>query len=336
MYTGHHWLYMNISEGSLNNFIPAWALYRGIIATPNVILTPSARHTHLGLTPHLVRLFRNKDDVALRKEIALEIIRRTHYPNAISRLNCIYCWPDEATARIAPRYWSNQGAHFHEKYLVEIGVSSDRNPSIHDTRWIDRFVILSKEPLEKIGTEWIHEYWRGSTYPWSNETTIPSDPLLECLIDGTALIWTNSLKMDAYSMIERMAPLSVGILEKGRLGVDLCARFNGQDEWRLGQLASVLMSDQDRQQLWIRNIIHMDDGLAKKINEGVQKHIKAEEINGKALAVFERDTIAVPDLRALEINLDWINADPELMRDINILLTMFFHEGGGDTTRRDE
>ena len=80
----------------------------------------------------------------------------------------------------------------------------------------------------------------------------------------------------------------------------------------------------------------MDDGLAKKINEGASKHMKAEEINGKALTVFEQDTIAVPDLRALEINLDWINTDPELMRDINILLTMFFYEGGGDPTRRGE
>jgi hypothetical protein len=314
MYTGHHWLYLNISEGNLNSFIPAWATYRGILATPNIVLTPEARRTHLGLTPHLIRLFRNKDELALRKEIALEMIRRIEYPHAISRLNCIYCWPDEATAKIAPRYWSNQGAHFHEKYLVEIGVTGDRNPSIHDTRWIDRFVILSQEPLETIDSDWIHEYWRGSIYPWNNESDVPSVPLLECLVEGTALIWTNTLKMEAYSIVERIAPLSVGILEKGRLGVDLCARFGGKDEWRLGQLASVLVSDQGREDVWVRNIIHLEDSLAATINENVVKYIKADEINRKALSVFEKDSIAVPDLRAVEVNLGWIKASQKYLK----------------------
>lgn len=240
------------------------------------------------------------------------------------------------TAKIAPKYWSNQGSHFHEKYLVEIGVNGDKNPSTHDTRWIDRFVILSQEPLEKVGTDWIHEYWRGSIYPWNNETDIPSKPLLECLVEGTALIWTNALKMEAYSIVERIAPLSVGILEKGRLGVDLCARFGGKDEWRLGQLASVLMSDENRQNMWVRNIIHIEESLAASINQNVPKHIKADEINRQALSVFEKDTIAVPDLRSLEVNLSWMTAKPELIHSMHSLLEMFFVEGGGDVAWRTD
>lgn len=334
MYNGHHWLYLNLSEGDLNSFIPAWAAYRGMLATPNVILTPEARRTHLGLSPFLVRLFRRKDDIALRKELALETIRRTDYPEAISRLNCIYCWPDVTTAKIAPKYWSNQGAHFQERYLVEIGVSGDKAPSTHDTRWIDRFVILSREPLEKIGTDWIHQYWRGALYPWNNETDISAEPLLECLVQGTALIWTNDLKMEAYSIVEKIAPLSVGILEKGRLGVDLCARFGGKDEWRLGQMASVLMSDENREDMWVRNIIHVEDSLAAAINENVPKYMKPDEINRKALSVFEKDTIAVPDLRSLEVNLNWIKDKPELMHSMASLLGKLFVEGGGNLAWR--
>jgi len=184
--------------------------------------------------------------------------------------------------------------------------------------------------MEKIGTDWIHEYWRGSIYPWNNETDIPSKPLMECLVEGTALIWTNALKMEAYSIVESIAPLSVGILEKGRIGVDLCARFGGKEEWRLGQLASVLMTDENGESMWVRNIIHVEDRLAASINQNVPKYIRADEINRKALSVFEKGTIAVPDLRSLEINLDWMKAKPELMRSINSLLEMLFVEGGGN------
>src|ERR1700691_1677332 len=139
MYTGHYWLYLNLAESSLNSFLPAWAAYKGILATPNVAMPDNSRQTHLGLAPHIIRLCRNADAVALEKELALEIVRRQRYPNAASRLNCIYCWPDEATAAMASQFWSYQGKHFDRKYLVEVGVKSKTNPTIVDTRWIDRF-----------------------------------------------------------------------------------------------------------------------------------------------------------------------------------------------------
>ncbi len=333
MYTGSHWLYLNLSENNLNSFIPAWAAYRGILATPNVLLPPEVRRTHLGLSPHLVRLLRNQDATAFRKEIALEIIRRTHYPNAISRLNCIYCWPDKATARIAPKYWGNQGAHFTEKYLVDIGVSAKKNPTIVDTRWIDRYVILSDDPLDQIGDEWIHQYWRGEICPWNDDQKIPSTPLMECLVDGTALIWGTKLRMEAYSIVKKLAPEAVGILEKGRLGVDLYTRFNGGEEWRLGQQVSVLMSDEDRTNLWVRNIICLDENLSTIINENAPKYIKPNEVNTEALSVFAKDTIRVPDLRELEVNLSWLKDHPDLLLSLDQLFTMLFIEnGGGNTT----
>jgi hypothetical protein len=331
-YTGEHWLYLNIAEDNFNSFVPAWAAYRGVLATPNVALNPEAAKTHLGLTPHLARLFRNRNRVALEKELAIEDIRRIKFPNAVSRLSCIYCWPDEATARLAPQFWSNQGKHFDDRYLVQIGVNALRPPTIVDTRWIDRFVINSQEPLERIGIDWIEEYWRGSRYPWSGEADIPREPLMECLVDGTAVIYGTELRMEAFSLVERHVPDSIGVLEKGRLGVDLCTRFDGTDEWRLGQIVPVLMTDRDRKVLQFRYLLLADEKLAAAVNRKVSLvGIKPEEINSRALERgFGKGTFSVPDLRPLEADLSWISDDPRLFQQVNVLLTAFFLEAGGN------
>lgn len=332
MYTGNHWLYLNLADGDLNSFLPAWAAYRGILATPNVAIPDSARQTHLGLTPHMVRLFRSEDAVALEKELALELIRRERYPNATSRLNCIYCWPDEATAKIAPEFWSKQGKHFNARYLVEIGVQAPNTPTVVDTRWIDKFIFLTREPLKNIGTDWIDRYWQAEIFPWGGEETIPKHPLMECLIDGTALIWGTELRMEAFAVVERLAPDAIGVLEKGRLGVDLCTRFDGANEWRLGQITPMILTDADRTVLWVRFPILLDENLAASINtKVVAAKIKPEEINSRALQVFQKGSLTLPDLRPLEVSLAWMKNHPALQRQLNQILTAFFLEHGGNT-----
>jgi hypothetical protein len=331
MYTGHHWLYLNLADGDLNSFLPAWAAYRGILATPNVAMSNSARQTHLGLTPHIVRLFRSANAIALEKELALEVVRRERYPDAISRLNCVYCWPDETTATIAPKFWSKQGKHFNNRYLVEIGVQATKNPTIVDTRWIDNFVFLSPEPLEAIGFDWIDHYWQGQIFPWSGQDTIPEQPLMECLVDGTALIWGTELRMEAFAIVEKLAPDSVGILEEGRLGVDLCTRFDGTKEWRLGQITPVILTDSSRTTMWIRFPILLDESLANSVTTKiVAAGIKTKEINPRALQVFQKNNGKLPDLRSLEFSLAWIKNYPLLQSRLNQILTAFFLEHGGD------
>ena len=49
MYNQSHWLYLDIAEPNANSFVPAWAAYRGILATPNILFPPETRKTHLGL-----------------------------------------------------------------------------------------------------------------------------------------------------------------------------------------------------------------------------------------------------------------------------------------------
>ena len=189
MYSGKHFIHLKIDEPIPESFVPAWAAYRGLLATPRHVLTDEERKTHLGVTPYLTNLFRKGDRVALEKEFALETIRTARHPKCNSRIYCIYAWPDETIARLAHDFWSRQGDHFSERCLVEVGFWADVPPTVVDSRWIDKFIIFSDEPLSKLGSEWIDEYWKGVPYPWNGEDDLPNEPLRECLIDGIGTIW---------------------------------------------------------------------------------------------------------------------------------------------------
>jgi hypothetical protein len=181
VYEQTHFVYLNLAEEDANSFIPGWAAYRGILATPDCILSSEERKAHLALTPHLVRLLRAKREIQLEKELALEFVRRQYYATCISRLSCLYTWRDQETERLASKFWGDQGKHFDEKYLVEIQVHAPRALTIVDTRWIDRYVQYSDEPLSKIGRSWMHDYWQGKVFPWNGDATVPNQPLWECL-----------------------------------------------------------------------------------------------------------------------------------------------------------
>jgi hypothetical protein len=333
MYRKTHWLYLNIASPNANSFVPAWAAYRGLLATPNVLLDEQIRRTHLGLTPHLTRLIREEDGVKLEKELMLEKVRRDNFPNSVSRFNCIYCWLDEASARTAPKYWSNQGAHFQDRYLVEISVDAPRPPTIVDTRWIDRYVINSNERLDEIGGSWMHSYWNGETFPWKGEPNIAPEPLYEYLVEGVALIHGTELRMEAYSLIEKLAPEAMVIVEKGRLGVDLCTRFDGKNEWRLGQIVPTLMTNQERTSLMVHHLICLDETLAHVVNEKVRSGVlKNDEINHRALqALFDKkETFTLPDLRAVDADGAWINQHSALLSAVSETLTKAFLDAGGN------
>lgn len=330
MYTARHWLYLNLATGNVFSYAPAWAAYRGLLATPNAILEEKFRRTHLGLTPHITRLFRSQNSVALEKEIELERVRRARFAGANSRLNCIYCWPDEETARLAPKYWSNQGLHFENKYLVEIGVTARKRPTIVDTRWIDKFVILSDEPLATLGDWWIDEYWKGTKFPWSGEKEICPEPLLECLLDGMALVYGTELRMEAYSIVKNITPDMTPVLERGRLGVDICVRFNGTNEWNLGQIVPTLMTNQQRSALQIKHLICLDNDLGKSINDKMDAGLfQPHEINVEAINIPPGPTFTLPDLRPVDADCSWLNNAPTLLGKVNEILEAFFLDAGG-------
>lgn len=330
MYTASHWLYLNLAAADVYSYVPAWAAYRGLIATPNMCLDEKFRRTHLGLTPHITKLFRSKDAITLEKEIELERVRRAKFRDASSRLNCIYCWADEATARLAPQFWGNQGRHFENKYLVEIGVTAPKQPTVVDTRWIDKFVILSTEPLAALGGWWIDEYWKGTIFPWSGEEAICPLPLFECLIDGVALIYGTELRTEAYFIIKKITPEMTPVLERGRLGVDIFVRFNGTNEWHLGQIVPALVTNQQRTGLQINHLIHLDNELGKSINEKLASGLfKPHEINFGAINISPGPTFTLPDLRPVNADCSWLNDHPALLEKVHETLTAFFLEAGG-------
>ncbi len=204
-------------------------------------------------------------------------------------------------------------------------------PTHADTRWIDRYIMNSPDPLNEIGVDWMDEYWRGTKYPWRGDLDIPEQPLIECLVDGTALIYGTELRMEGYSLVEKLAPDLVGILEKGRLGVDLYARFDGSDEWRLGQIVPTLMTNEERTALVVRHLICMDEKLAGLINKKVPSvGIKPDEINHAALEVFRKDNLKLPDLRLVDVDASWLSSNPILLDQTKQLLTALFLENGGD------
>ena len=65
--------------------------------------------------------------------------------------------------------------------------------------------------------------------------TYPNNRLSSVWSSATALI-QKELRMEGCTLVQKLARDSVGISGKGRLGVDLYARFDGSDEWRLGQI----------------------------------------------------------------------------------------------------
>ena len=155
----------------------------------------------------------------------------------------------------------------------------------------------SSAPLSELGGDWIDKYWAGAEYPWSNDPDIPQEPLIECLVDGKALVYGTDLRSEGYSLVERLAPEAVGILEKGRLGVDLCTRFGCRDEWRLGQIVPTLMTNEARTALVVNHLICMDEKLAALVNEKVLSvGIKPEEINHAALEVFKKESSEIARL----------------------------------------
>jgi hypothetical protein len=314
------WLYVNIANDDLNSFIPAWASYRGIIASPKAALPKEDPDSRLGISPYVANLLRNKDEIRLQKELELEIIRKEKFPDCVSRLSCIYCWPDEATAQLAAKYWRTQGKHFDEKYLTPIGATSLSSPTIVDTRWIDKNIILSEESLSEIDTGWMTEYWNGALYPWNGENDIPDQPLMECLVEGVATIWNSEIRERSYEIVKTHTHSStLLVLAKSMLGVEICKRGLGNEEWQYGQACPMVsVNANEGEGLFIKHYFYMPNTLLAQINE------KAQEILNTMKGVYaipyrDGDPIFKPDLSSLDIDLNWILEHPQLSKYIGVL-----------------
>jgi hypothetical protein len=328
---GRHLLYLNLAQDDLNSFLPAWAAYRGVLATPRYVFNEEERKTHLALAPHLVGLFRRRNLIALEKEFVLKGVRMARYPECVSRISCIYAWPDETIARVAPLYWAAQGKHFSAEFLVEVGFWSERDPTVVDTRWIDKYIINSTTPLAQEGADWMDNYWKGEPFPYAGEKDLPQEPMWECLIDGMGLIWSREMQMKGFEIVSRIAPNCLGILEHGRLGADLCARFGEKDLWQFGQIVPFIVKDRQNGSPRVDHIMmnHKDD-VMWAIAERMKGKIQKKEINWEALKQFKAGTQTLPDLRPLQVDLSWLSDKNPLEAHVLGVLTAMWVNLGGD------
>jgi hypothetical protein len=119
MYEARHLLYLNLADDDVWSFLPAWAAYRGMLSTPRYFFSDEERRTRLALTPHLVGLFRKHNLIALEKEFALEAVRMTRHPQCGSRVPCIYAWPDETIAHVAPAIGRHRDAILQKSFWLK-------------------------------------------------------------------------------------------------------------------------------------------------------------------------------------------------------------------------
>jgi hypothetical protein len=105
---------------NLEPFAAAWNIYRGLMCSPSTIGTKEFRG--LAYWPFgLLQKAANGDQISLRrleKELALEGIRRMHYPEKVSRLHGIYVWKTKEDAIRGERWREREGKHFAPEQLA--------------------------------------------------------------------------------------------------------------------------------------------------------------------------------------------------------------------------
>jgi hypothetical protein len=213
--------------------------------------------------------------------------------------------------------------------LVEVGFWSEQEPTVVDTRWVDKFVINSSTPLVQEGADWMDHYWRGDVFPHSGEKDIAEEPLWECLIDGIGTIWGTELRMKGLEIVSRVAPGCLGILEQGRLGVDLCTRFGEKDLWQFGQIVPLIMRDGPRGSPRVAYIMNHNEEVMWIIANRMKGKIQKDEINWLALEQFKNGNQTLPDLRPLQVDLSWLSEkDPLGARVLEALGALWLRLGG--------
>ena len=176
----------------------AWATYRGVLITPPNERTSTERFLSWWQTD----LHRNSPFI--RREAALEEVRRRKFPENISRLNGFFCFPDLGNAKRASQIWNG---HFTLENLAEVNLEGARGRDRLDSNWI-----TFADPHKTLPTdEWLTRYWQGEQYPGK-------EPIWETLVEGRVSVLGTELRTKAYELVKSIWPESLMLLEISRLG----------------------------------------------------------------------------------------------------------------------
>jgi hypothetical protein len=167
-------------------------------------------------------LLRYSDPARLYREFIIESVRRAHHREKVSRLEGIYCFPEQDSA-VRALEW---GAHFELANLVEIHLEGGSRREHNDSNWItyaptDEYGFLTSD----IG--WIDAYWRGDPFPGKS-------PAWELVFDGRMNVLGTAVRERAYAVIKREFPLTLGVLEISRLAAWIGSDLGNSGAWLAG------------------------------------------------------------------------------------------------------
>ena len=176
----------------------AWAVYRGVLITPQKTPSAGGRFVSWWWTS----LLRYKTH--LKRELELEQVRKRQFPDRVSRIVGLYCFLDKACADQA-LVWDG---HFRPDNLAELSLAeSTQGGQLLDANWI------SSGTLEVDGrhADWMERYWSGEPYP-------EAQPVWETLVKGKVSVLGTDLRDRAYEVVKHCWPESLMLLEISRMG----------------------------------------------------------------------------------------------------------------------
>lgn len=175
-------------------------------------------------------MFDSNDSTRIQSELAIEAIRTTEYPSAVSRLSGLFVFDEVESALGAEQ--AAWGGHINSEYLTDVSISY-RNATRMDANWITQ--MLNADASLRPGWESLaRAYWKG-------EPSRESHPIWELLIDGHATVLGTQLRDQAYDVVKSRFPKSLGLLEESRIAAHL--------GFSLGHISSWLIKNKERADL---------------------------------------------------------------------------------------
>lgn len=203
------------------NPLCAWATYRGIL------ITPPAEAGFVSVWT--AGLLGRSEPRSLALENALERWRLRLCPDRVSRLQGLFCFPDQESAKRALQ-WSGGRDHFEEPFLTQLNLSEATSVrSRMDANWITHAQARANGSLEN--EDWIARYWGGEAYP-------DAEPIWETIVQGRIIVLGTEIRERAYRTISEAFPESLCLLEIARL-----AAWIGSD---LGAICAWMTNDGDQ------------------------------------------------------------------------------------------
>jgi hypothetical protein len=186
------WAYLNIQ-----NPLCAWNTYRG------ALISPLSEQGFVSVW--FASALAAEKPGKVTNELLLETCREELFPDRVSRLRGLYCFPTVVAADRAAHAW---GGHFRADNLVELDLTlaAPKRDRL-DSNW------LTYAPCNDMGVFedycWMKSYWAGDPFP-------DKEPIWEILVEGRMIVLGTSIRERAYQLMKRHLPSSLGILEIAR------------------------------------------------------------------------------------------------------------------------